>query len=66
MFGKNFGRFLLFFFFFQEKSFIHLQIVTLGDNLHDLGEHLHEVSNPIFWKKIKLLSDEIYTQDAKY
>ena len=40
-----------------------MQIVSLGDNFH-------EISNPIFWKKIKntlyfkMLSTEIFTQHA--
>ena len=39
-----------------------MQIVSLGDNLH-------EMSKPIFWKKIrkyfKILSAEVFTQNAK-
>ena len=41
-----------------------MQIVSLG-----LGDNLHEMSKPIFWKKeencFKLSSTEIITQHAK-
>ena len=47
MLGKNFSRqhFGIFFFFFPENRLWHfLQTVSLRVNLH-------EMSNPIFWKK---------------
>ena len=45
--GKIFSRrhFEIFFLFFSENRIWHfMQIVSLGDNLH-------EMSNPVFWEK---------------
>ena len=50
-----------FFLFFPENRIRHfMQIVSIGDNLHEMsnpvfwentGDNLHEVSNPVFWEK---------------
>ena len=54
MLGKNFSRqhFEVVFLLFLENRFWHfMQIVSLGDNLHEVSDpifNLHEVSDPIF------------------
>ena len=46
--SQHFGFFFFFFFFFFRKPISHLmQIVSKGDNLH-------EMSNPVFWEKGKM------------
>ena len=46
-------------FFLENKIWHFMQIVSFGNNLH-------EVSNPIFFKKkFKMSSAEIFTQHAK-
>ena len=50
--GKIFSRrhFEIFFLFFSENRIWHfMQIVSLGDNLH-------EMSNPVFWEKIRKIT----------
>ena len=62
---------LTIFYFFLENSIWHfMQIISLGDNLHDfsLGDNLHEVSNPIFKeteKYSKCHRLKFFTQHAK-
>ena len=58
------GQLMIFFLFFPENRIWHfMQIVSWGDNLH-------EMSNPVFWGKkdkyFKLLSAENFTQSAKH
>ena len=55
---------LIFFLFFTKIRLWHfMQIVSREDNY---GDNLHEMSKPIFWKKIKnfKMSAEIFTQSA--
>ena len=52
-------KLIIFFLFFLRKWLRHfMQIVPLGDNLH-------EMPKPIFWEKIKMALAEICTQYAK-
>ena len=53
-------KLLYFFLFFPENRLWHfMQIVSIGDNLHEMskpvfnGDNLHEMSKPVFWKKEK-------------
>ena len=46
------NKLMIVFVFFPENRIYHImQIVSLGDNLLSLGDNLHELLNPIFWKK---------------
>ena len=63
--GKNFSRHLwIFFLFFPENRFWHfMQIVSIGENLH-------EMSKPVFWeekkeKYFKMLSAELAKRVVK-
>ena len=40
-----------------------MQIVSIA-NYTSIGDNLYEMSKPIFWKKIKMSSAEIFTQHA--
>ena len=56
-------KLMIFFLFFPENRIWHfMQIVSLGDNLH-------EMSNSVFWEKyekyFKMSSAENFTQSAK-
>ena len=56
-------KLMIFFLFFPVNRIWHfMQIVSWGDNLH-------EMSNPVFWEKqekyFKMLSAENFTQSAK-
>ena len=56
-------KYMVFFLFFPEnRSWYFMQIVSIGDNLH-------EMSNHVFWEKLekyyKMLSVENFTRSAK-